>query len=274
MRIKIIFEKPEGKIALPLQYNETVMGFIYKNINEELAKFLHEEGFHYEKRQFKLFTFSRIFGRFNIKPKKEIIEFQQKAYLYISSPLQNFLQQFAEHLVKKGELYLGRNKIFVSEISVSPTPEFSPQITIKMLSPLVVYSTFAKKSGEKKTYYYTPAEREFQDLIKENLRKKYKALNKSEIDFDFGIEPVKMDKRNEKVIMYKNTVIKGWMGKYKVNAPDEILKLGYDTGFGSKNSQGFGMWEGYNRRGKDTADVTVTRDGVKYTEDTKDVERM
>jgi len=242
MRIKIIFEKPNGKIVLPIDYNKIIMGFIYKNIDEDLAKFLHEQGFHYEKRQFKLFTFSRIFGEFRIKSKEQVIEFSQKAYLFISSPLQNFLQQFAEHLVKKGEMKIGRNKIFISEISVSPTPEFSPPITIKMLSPMVVYSTFTKKDGEKKTYYYTPAEREFRDLIKENLRKKYTALNKKNIDFDFSIEPVRMDKRNEKVIIYKNTVIKGWMGKYKVDAPDEILKLGYDTGFGSKNSQGFGMW--------------------------------
>jgi len=89
-------------------------------------------------------------------------------------------------------------------------------------------------------------------LIKENLRKKYKALNKKEIDFDFTIKRIRMDKKNEKVIMFKNTVIKGWMGKYKVDAPAEILKLGYYTGFG--------MWEGCNRRGKNTTNVTVIRD--------------
>jgi len=150
MRIKIKFEKPDGKIVLPLHYNETVMGFIYKNIDKELSKFLHKEGYHYEKRQFKLFTFSRIFGRFNVNSEEKKIEFFQKAYLYISSPLQNFLQQFAEHLVKKGEMRLGRNKIFVSEISVYPTPEFLATIPIKMFLPVVVYSTLTKKNGEEK----------------------------------------------------------------------------------------------------------------------------
>jgi len=48
---------------------------------------------------------------------------------------------------------------------------------------------------------------------------------------------------DEKVVLFKDTVIKGWMGIYKLKSHPKILKLAYDTGLGSKNSQGFGMWE-------------------------------
>ena len=49
----------DDKLVLPIHYNNIVQGFIYNNIEDEIFKtFLHEEGFQYGKRSFKLFTFS------------------------------------------------------------------------------------------------------------------------------------------------------------------------------------------------------------------------
>ncbi|RKX92249.1 MAG: CRISPR-associated endoribonuclease Cas6, partial [Spirochaetes bacterium] len=39
------------------------------------------------------------------------------------------------------------------------------------------------------------------------------------------------------------TIIKGWTGTFVLNGNRKILKLAYYTGLGSKNSQGFGMFE-------------------------------
>lgn len=67
MRIRFDFELPGGKITLPIHYNYLVQAMIYKSISERLADFLHTRGFVYEKRQFKLFTFSKLFGEYRIK---------------------------------------------------------------------------------------------------------------------------------------------------------------------------------------------------------------
>lgn len=47
----------------------------------------------------------------------------------------------------------------------------------------------------------------------------------------------------EKIVKYRETVIKGWMGRFVLKGNRKLLKLGYECGIGSKNSQGFGMVE-------------------------------
>jgi CRISPR-associated endoribonuclease Cas6 len=66
MRIKLKFYS-EGPLVIPVQYNHAVQSLIYNNISEELAEFLHEWGFVLNGQRFKLFTFSRLEGRFRIR---------------------------------------------------------------------------------------------------------------------------------------------------------------------------------------------------------------
>jgi CRISPR-associated endoribonuclease Cas6 len=47
MRLEITFE--HYGLNLPIHYNQIVQGFIYNHISEELAKWLHDEGFAYER---------------------------------------------------------------------------------------------------------------------------------------------------------------------------------------------------------------------------------
>ena len=62
--------KPEGEFVLPLHYNHIIQGMIYKAINTQLAIFLHNKGFQNKGRSFKLFTFSRLNGRYEINKEK------------------------------------------------------------------------------------------------------------------------------------------------------------------------------------------------------------
>jgi len=243
MRIKITFEEINGKkIIFPVHYNYLIQSFIYKNISKELSDFLHDKGFIYGKRKFKMFVFSRIFSK-NLKISGEKIEFDKNIYFFLSSPLKEFISQFAEGLLKKSEFEIQKNNLILKEIFVMPVPKISKIIKIKMLSPVTVYSTLYKDK-KKKTYYYSPFEKEFNLLLKENLIKKYEAFYKKKIEFDFEIKPLKVNKNFEKIIIYKGTVIKGWLGKYEIKSDnEEIIKFSYDVGLGSKNSQGFGMFE-------------------------------
>ena len=111
-----------------------------------------------------------------------------------------------------------------------------------MLSPVTIYSTLQSPTG-KKTYYYNPREKEFSILIRDNLLKKYQAYYKRSPDNDeFSIEPLRVSKKDEKIVSYKGFIIKGWMGLYRLNGSPELLKLAYDAGIGGKNSQGFGCF--------------------------------
>jgi len=58
MRFKVGIEFDES-LELPFNYNKILQGFIYRNImDKDLARFIHDRGFSYEKRKYKMFTFS------------------------------------------------------------------------------------------------------------------------------------------------------------------------------------------------------------------------
>ena len=239
MRLTLEFNA-NGYIVLPLHYNYSVQSFLYRHISPELGKFLHDHGFTLGKRRFKMFTFSRLQGKYKIIGNK--IKFYPPVYLTISSPLERFISELGNTLLKTDDLELVKNKIYVESIKVHPEPEIKDEIKIKTLSPVVVYSTLMTKDGKKKTYYYSPYEVEFTELIDQNLRKKHEAL--------YGKKPkakkLKINivgKPKEKIILYRRTIIKGWMGNFILSGNKKLLKLGYYSGIGGKNSQGFGMFE-------------------------------
>lgn len=242
MRLCIVFYKQNNKITLPLHYNYILQSFIYKHLPRELSDKLHKEGYVYKSRQFRLFVFSRLFG--SPKIKDNFICFNERARLYIASPIELFIESLAENLLKKPDVLIGKNKLIVESIEVCEKPTFPLNVYVKMLSPITIYSTLSKPDGKKKTYYYTPWEDEFSLLIRENLTKKYYAFYKERPkDTEFLIKPHKVSKNQEKIINYKGLWIKCWFGEYEIKASRELLEFSWDCGLGAKNSQGFGMFD-------------------------------
>ncbi|SHM76351.1 CRISPR-associated protein, Cas6 family [Caldanaerovirga acetigignens] len=246
MRVRISFSSREPLI-LPINYNYIVQAFIYKNLSRDFSEFLHNLGFKLGGRSFKLFTFSRLLGRFEVLQGNKI-KIYSPFELIVSSPVDRFIKDFASSLLKSNGLDLIGQGIEINGISVLSEldeEKCKDGLFIKMLSPVVVYKTYIDDRESKKTYYFNPKENEFAVLVRENLLKKAKLLNICDVDsLNFKIEPAfKMDQKYCKIIKYKGTVVKGWMGIYKVFADFPLLKVAYDTGLGSKNSQGFGCFE-------------------------------
>lgn len=242
MRIIISFitHKP---LTLPISHNHILQGFIYSHIESCLASQLHNEGFRFEKRQFRLFTFSRLLGKVVFLKEEQKFLFHSPFKLIISSPKDEILQSLADHLIQLPEFLINNQKIFVESISVEHTPNLTNDVNIRMLSPMTIYSTLKTATGRSKTYYYHPSEKEFSELIRQNLIKKYKTIYQASIDSEFKIIPDGVTKNNEKIITYKGTIIKGWMGRYRLCGQPELIRVGYDAGLGNKNSQGFGLFE-------------------------------
>lgn len=256
MRLTVTFQnpEPESEVKLPLHYNYTLQSFIYRHISDHLAGFLHNKGYRYERRVFRLFTFSRILGKFRIEKKNEKIVFTGPVKLQISSPLDDFLQQFAETLARAGEVSINNNPLVVASIEVHFPPPCTFPHLIKMLSAVTVYSTLFTGEGKKKTYYYSPFEKEFSSLLQKNIFKKYVSFyDRKPASGNFALSPVRVNKKSEKIIKYTPgeappTIIKGWMGVYKLEGNPELIRFSYDVGLGAKNSQGFGMFEIVEKR--------------------------
>jgi len=147
------------------------------------------------------------------------------------------------NLLKKETHRLFENICQVSKIEVKKPPEYSREKTVKAISPITIYSTLMTKDGRKKTYYYSPFEADWEKQIAMNLIRKAKALGINAKPSEVSIKPIKVGKKDLKLLIYKGTVIKAWMGVYLISLPKALFEIAFDAGIGAKNSQGFGMIE-------------------------------
>lgn len=239
MRFCIEFES-DGPLLFPKEYNHAVQGMIYHLLATDVRSFLHDSGFGWGGRTFKLFTFSRLLGRFKTTSDKFV--FERHVKLWISSPLENLISELANSLVRKGEVDLCGNKLRVVAINVPKKPDLT-SIIYRTLSPVTVYSTLMKADGRKKTYYYSPLEPEFSELASENLVKKASIIAGKKITGKVEVKPLHEKSCREVICMFKGTVIRAWEGFFRVSGDFPLIEAMYEAGLGSKNSSGFGMVE-------------------------------
>lgn len=240
MQIDITFSSGDAsrKVDLPIDYNYLVQGFIYHGISEELAAFLHDKGFEFEKRSFKMFTFSRLLG--NCLVQNSRINFEGNIYLHVRSPVVRFVEELANSVLKSGEVVLGPHKLKVVGVNFPEAPKFGSEEQIRLLSAATVYSTLYTGEGRKKTYYYSPYEAEFSELVTKNAKKKHAILHDKNIGARLTVVPLHMHEIHAR---YQTTVVKGWLGTAILQGSKALIQTVYDTGLGSKNPQGFGMFD-------------------------------
>ncbi|MCL5290332.1 MAG: CRISPR-associated endoribonuclease Cas6 [Firmicutes bacterium] len=238
MHISIHFGTGDKPLDLPIHYNALVQGAIYANINPVLATLLHDHGFPFNGRTFKLFSYSKIIGKYTLIRERCRIVFPEGASLVVSTPVEEICRAMAGLILRDG-FRIGSQELEVKSIDTEEHIVRSDTIELELLSPVVVYSTFAKPGGGKYTCYFQPGEKEFARLIYENLRKKYSAChNKTASEGEFMVRLLNRPRQN--LVIYKNTIIKGYTCKLILSGPGELLQIALDAGLGSKNSQGFG----------------------------------
>jgi len=243
MRIKIRLISAKKLFILPIHYNEIIQGFIYKNLHPEIAEKFHNQGFEDPEigKRFKFFTFSRLIPEKKPLVNKTLIIFTTPVNLIISSIDKNFIQSLVENLLSKNSQLIQNQEIFIDSIEIVPLPFYKERLKVKTISPITVYTTF-RENNKKKTYYYNPKEKDFCEKLVENLEKKALVWYKENIKGG-QIKFIKLTHKSERIIIYKNTIIKGWDGIFELNLPEKLFKLAFLTGLGAKNSIGFGCIE-------------------------------
>jgi CRISPR-associated endoribonuclease Cas6 len=242
--VRLLLEfNSEKDFVVPIDYNYQIQGFLYKSISPKLARILHNKGFQVGKRKFRLFTFSRILGDYEVNKTDGSIKFLSTFRLVVNSVLNEFIQELAEELLRRKTVRIASHSVSLSSAEVADSTIERDKVRIKTLSPVTIYSTLSHPDGRKKTYYYSPFESEFAHLISENARKKFMAYYKREASGSISLSPLKVNSGNQKIVSYKGTIIKGWTGIYELSGDRELMKIAYDAGLGGKNSQGFGCFE-------------------------------
>ena len=249
MRIKITCDTGEG-ICLPINYNYFLASAIYRFLREsdpEYADFLHQDGYELENRRFKLFTFSQLMAK-RREIRGEQICFCSPLTWYVSSSQEPFLENLAAALMGAGILQIEGHRLQVQDVEVLRQPRFGPQMTFRCLSPITM-STVREWEGKLTKHYCLPDDPQFSELVRQNLIRKYEAVHRhlpTEKSFAMTFDQKYIDKRERRVtrlVDYKGIKIRGVVSPFHVIGAPELIRIGYECGFGDKNSAGFGMVE-------------------------------
>ncbi len=233
MKARLTFSS-ERPVSIPIAYNYNVQSMIYDLIKRRYPD-LHDKGFIYENRHFKLFSFSRLFSQ-KFEVHNKIINFQSPIHLFFSSPITELVEALVNSALQRPKVRIGNNELVLTQVSPIHEEISDTTIDVKTFSPITVYSTLS--NGQ--TQYYSPNEPNFASFVKSNLFKKANVLN-LETEDNFSIEPLNFNERNSAVTFYKNFMVKGWNGKFRLTGDKDLLELALSAGLGSKNSQGFGL---------------------------------
>lgn len=243
MRLTITLRGLDGAVTLPLHYQHYLQGLLYRSLSDEsFAYFLHERGFRKEKRSFKLFTFSRLFGEHHVQYDAKTITFVDSIQWYIGTVLPELTQQLGEYLLLQPYVQIADQRVIVERVEVEKRNIQQREIEVDMLSPMTVYSTYETVDGKKKTQFFDPSDEVFLHLIERNFHDKYEAYYGVPPSERLMIEPVDVRKNDRVVTSFKGFYITAWKGRYKLISSPENLTFLYRVGIGGRNSQGFGMF--------------------------------
>ncbi len=250
---------------LIVNYNYPLSAAIYKFLrfgSKEFSDFLHDIGFKSAGKTYKLFSFALRFDKFKIND-QHIHLLEPNASLIISSPLvEQFIQNFIIGTFQEQQIELkqsGIKTIFtVEQIESLPSTFFQDKMKFIMLSPMIL-STKQKYNGKLKQYYlrYNDPIDEINHVLNGNLKNKFKlihdkAYNGKGVKLSWDENYIERMRAKKKRITKKVTIRKGSYLKidlignqlpFEIEGDKDLIKVGYECGFGEKNSLGFGLVE-------------------------------
>ena len=229
-----------SQVMLPVSYNHILQAALLNWLqDEQYTTFLHDVGFQKERRVFKLYSFSELQGNHYLDKKSQKLVFKDTVSVCISSYMEEMEAYVKESLEAERPLRLG--KVLLPIESAYLLEDVYEECMVQAISPVTIHSTFELPTGTKKTYYYEPEEKDFSTMLRDNLVRKYKTVyDKEPEDASFAMVPLKDGSVKKKVVKYRDTVIIGWTGRFKMSGSPELLKMALLAGVGARNSMGFG----------------------------------
>ena len=220
-----------------MAYQELIQGIIFSLISKnELGKKYHDEGYRYDKKVFKCFTFSNLLGKFTIKDKKII--FNEYFAFYIASQDEAFIEAIYTTLISNQYLFFGKTAVEIVGVELIKDRIFkgTKLITLNTLSPVLVYSTTNNYST-----YYKLSDVKAQEYILKNIEDKAKAYGYPIDEIIFNIKEVHNERK--RMIEFKNCYYCCYSGEIVVETNYETLLFVLNCGLSSKGSAGFGMMQ-------------------------------
>lgn len=251
MRIILTLVPGSVPCLIPFSYAHALTAVVYSFLDRsshDYARFLHDEGYRLGAKRFKLFTFSQLLIPQRRVAPEGIVCLSEQITWQISSPITEFVEHLAAGLLQLGQMRLGAQLFTVKRVEVAPQPIFSQEMRFRCLSPIVV-SLPQERAGKLMAHYARADDPQLSEALRQNLLKKFfvvhgRAPESSELTVEFDREYLR--RKGEEVyrlVDYKGTRIKAILAPLRVRGSPELITMGYEAGFGEKNSMGFGMVE-------------------------------
>ena len=237
------FQKTEVKINL--NYNHSLLAVILsfiKEIEPSLAEKLHSST------GFKFYTFSRLFAKNGKIINSYLVLPPENSYVkfYVSSPDEKIIKTLMKGAVSLLQVKLGNGIFYPSFMSILEDVEITQQEKMKLLSPLVL-SKPVEKNGKLFHKYLSPFDKEFFQRFSENLKRKYEVFYGSPPKGEVKVIPdwdyINKKKKISKLVKIKDSFIRGYLFPFLIEGDRELIKFGYNAGFGEKTGMGFGFAE-------------------------------
>ena len=225
-------------LEIPVNHNQILQAVIYASLGGASYKhYMHDQGFSYKNRKFKLFTFGTLSGEHEYHDKK--LTFTDTISFEIRSPDPFFIRSLKEGIENNG-IRIGEHHFQNIEMITDDVTVESEMILVDMVSPVTVYSSDPET---KYRYYYSPIDSEFEEQIVGNFYRKYYACYGVNCEDEVRVIPYNVRKNDRIVTNYKGQYITAYKGQYVIAGHRKCLDFMYQTGLGAKNAQGFGMFD-------------------------------
>ncbi len=252
MRFKLVIYIDKYKYGdrLPINYQYECSAVIYKILSksdEQFSQWLHDNGYTADKKLFKLFTFSRLqIPQYQLQGDKLKILSDTMEW-YISFVPEISTREFIQGIFKEQAFTIGNKQVKISclvkSIEMLPPPSLQKSMTFETISPICLTLKRANGTDE----YISPTHPMANELIKQNLLDKYQAANGHALageDIPFYFKVISEPKSSLVTIKAdtpQESKVRGYNCRFQLTAPEELMRIAYDGGIGSKNSMGFGM---------------------------------
>jgi CRISPR-associated endoribonuclease Cas6 len=250
VHVKLTLHATNPATRLPLNYNYAVASLIYHTLGNSSANFaaqLHDEGFGVEGRKFKLFTFSRLVPRRSVV-KGDHLQLQDPTVsLQISSPVAEFVEHFVTGLFQSKSFQIAGARFILEAAETLRPPNFTEQMIFRALSPIT-----ESVRDEQGRVRFLSLEDDWSEIIRRNLLRKHHALHgrapkdaslRRAWDQNYISEAAKHGRRLSVLADVRGIKVRGWLTPFTVEGSRELIELGYEAGYGSRNAMGFGMAE-------------------------------
>lgn len=244
MRFRVSLQPERGKVSLPYNYSHALSSAIFSFLalgDATFSHFLHQEGFYDQDKVFKLFTFSPLLSKRRKATREGLIMEGQLVWL-VSSPKKEFVANLAQGILQQGFLLVLDQRLMVQQVEVLSQPVFDHSTAFKTLSPVVVSTGQMASNGSFRKKYLSPEEPQFNRILEENLKRKYRACYGKEPSGE-GISLKVLRPPRSKLMDYKGIKVRGWFMHFTIEGDADLVRIGYAAGFGENNSAGFGMVE-------------------------------